>query len=198
MYPLGSHTIRTIDSNGCVFVSPLFNIDTPAPLINGSNTIIQNFTQGQTLGDLVIPGENIKWYSNATPTTGKYKKASEVTLPLSTVIVDGTTYYASQTINGIESKERLAVTVKLNTLGNNDFILENFTYYPNPVKDFLTLSNISLIKEISLISIKGEILLVKQINSLQTEIDLSNYPKGVYSLKVKSEGKIKTIKIVKE
>jgi hypothetical protein len=43
---------------------------------------------------------------------GKTNKTNEAPLPLTTVIVDGTTYYASQTINGIESIERLAVTVK--------------------------------------------------------------------------------------
>lgn len=194
----GPHTITTKDTNDCIFISPIFNINTPAPLINGSNTTIQNFTQGQTLGDLVIPGENIKWYSNATPPTGKFKKTSEATLPLTTIIVDGTTYYASQTINGIESKERLAVTAKLNTLGTTDIILKNFTYYPNPVKDILILTNTAVIEDVLLISIKGETLLAKQINSLHTEIDLSNLPKGVYFLKVKTEDTFKTMKLIKD
>lgn len=194
----GPHTITTKDTNDCIFISPIFTINTPAPLVNGSNTIIQNFTQGQTLGDLVIPGENIKWYSNASPSTGKNKKASETTLPFTTIIVDGTTYYASQTINGIESKERLAVTAKLNTLGTTDLILKNFTYYPNPIKNILTLSNTSVIEEVLLISIKGEKLLVKHLNSLHAEIDLSNFPKGVYFLRVKAEDAVKTMKLIKD
>jgi hypothetical protein len=44
----------------------------------------------------------------SNPLAGKQIKQSEAPLPLTTVIVDGTTYYASQTINGIESIERLA------------------------------------------------------------------------------------------
>jgi hypothetical protein len=42
---------------------------------------------------------------NQNPLAGKQIKTSEAPLPL-TIIVDGTTYYASQTINGIESIER--------------------------------------------------------------------------------------------
>jgi hypothetical protein len=75
-------------------------------------------------------------------------------LPLTTVIVDGTTYYASQTINGIESIERLAVTVKSGMLGIDELAFKNFSYYPNPVKNGITISNDSVIDEASL-SVKG-------------------------------------------
>jgi hypothetical protein len=194
----GSHYIITQDVNGCIYSSSIFTINTPAPLVNGSNTITQNFTEGQTLGDIKIAGENIKWYSAPNASTSKSKKTAETPLPLSTVLVNNTTYYASQTINGIESKERLAVTAKSNALGTNDLIIKNFTYYPNPVKNVLTISNTSIIDEVSLISIKGEKVLTKKINSLRSEIDLSSFSKGVYFLKVKAEGTEKTIKIIKE
>jgi guanyl-specific ribonuclease Sa len=194
----GSHFILTEDVNGCIVATPVFTINTPAPLVNGNNAITQSFTEGQTLGDLKIAGENIKWYSNATPITGKLKKANETPLPLSTVLTDGTTYYASQTINGIESTERLAVTAKLGSLGTADLVIKDFTYYPNPVKNIFTISNTSIIDEVSLISIKGETLLTMKINSLHYEIDLSNFSKGVYFLKVKAEGTEKTVKLIKE
>jgi uncharacterized repeat protein (TIGR01451 family) len=193
----GNHDVFVKDQNGCIAVNPII-VNPSAPLINGNSTITQNFSQGQTLGDIVVQGENIKWYSSANPTTGKSKTSNETSLPLSTVLVNNTTYYASQTINGIESTERLAVTVKLGTLGTNDFLIKYFTYYPNPVKDFFTISNTSVIDEVVLISIKGETLLTQKINSLRSEIDLSNFSKGVYFLKVKSGGVEKTVKIIKE
>jgi hypothetical protein len=193
----GNHTVFVKDLNGCIAVSPII-INPSVPLINGNSIIVKTFTQGQTLGDIVVQGENIKWYSNATPGTGKSKKSIETALPLSTILANNTTYYASQTINGIESTERLAVTVKLATLGTNDFVIKDFAYYPNPVKNVLTISNTSIIDEVSLISIKGEILLTNKINSMRSEIDLSNFSKGVYFLKVKSGGAEKTVKIIKE
>jgi guanyl-specific ribonuclease Sa len=193
----GSYVVLTSDVNGC-YITMNAVVDPPAPLINGQIKFTLEFKPGQTLADLIIDGQNIKWYINQNPLTGKTSKTSEVPLPLSTVIVDGTTYYASQTINGIESTERLAVTVKSATLGTNDFAIKDFTYYPNPIKNVLTVSNTSIIDEVSLISIKGETLLVKKINNLHSEIDLSNLSKGIYFLKVKAEGTEKIVKLIKE
>jgi guanyl-specific ribonuclease Sa len=193
----GTYVVNTSDVNGC-YITMNAVVDPPAPLINGQIKLTLEFKPGQTLADLIIDGQNIKWYINQNPLAGKTSKTSEVPLPLSTVIVDGTTYYASQTINGIESTERLAVTVKSATLGTTDLVIKDFTYYPNPVKNIFTISNTSIIDEISLISIKGETLLTKKINSLHHEFDLSNFSKGVYFLKVKAEGTEKTVKLIKE
>ena len=197
----GNHDIYVKDANGCIF-SMNVTVDPIAPLINGSKTAIVNLTTGKTLADIVVQGDNIKWYSTSGKSTAKTKQTSktsaETPLPLTTVLVDNTTYYASQTINGIESTERLAVTVKLGALATNDFVIKDFAYYPNPVKNVLTISNTSNIDEVSLISIKGETLLVKKINGLHSEIDLSNCSKGVYFLKVKAEETEKTVKLIKE
>lgn len=58
--------------------------------------------QTPTVADLTTTsGSNIKWY--ATSIGGS-------ALATSTVLVNGTTYYASQTVNGVESATRLAVT----------------------------------------------------------------------------------------
>ncbi|MBS7230218.1 T9SS type A sorting domain-containing protein [Flavobacterium psychroterrae] len=196
--PFGIHEIYVRDQNGC-FVITSIAIDPPAPLIDGKNIITIEFKPGQTLADLVINGQNIKWYSNQNPLGGKTTKSSEVTLPLTTLLVDGTTYYASQTINGIESIERLAVTTKLNgSLSAPDFVLGNFKYYPNPVQHTLNIDNTSTIDEIEIISVSGKSVLAKKINNTHSEIDLSNVSSGVYLLKVKSEGQTKTIKIVKK
>jgi hypothetical protein len=193
----GSYMVITSDANGC-YITMNAVIDPPAPLINGQIKLTLEFKSGQTLADLIIDGQNIKWYINQNPLAGKTSKTSELSLPLTTVIVDGTTYYASQTINGIESTERLAVTVKSGALGTGDLAIKNFTYYPNPVKNVLTISNTSIIDEVTFISIKGETLLSKKINGLRSEIDLSNFSNGIYFLKVKTEGKEKTVKLIKE
>jgi guanyl-specific ribonuclease Sa len=193
----GSYVVNTSDVNGCYIMLNAV-VDPPAPLINGQIKLTLEFKPGQTLADLTIDGQNIKWYINQNPLAGKTSKTSEIPLPLTTVIEEGTTYYASQTINGIESTERLAVTVKSSTLGTDDLVIKNFEYYPNPVKNVLIISNTSIIDEVTFISIKGETLLAKKINGLRSEIDLSNFSKGVYFLKVKAEGTEKTVKLIKE
>lgn len=56
------------------------------------------------LSDLNVTGSLIKWFSSPTSSTP---------LPSSTLLQDGTTYFATQTENGCESVNRLAVTVSL-------------------------------------------------------------------------------------
>jgi len=194
----GVYTSIVVDALGCTVLYDI-TINPPAPLINDEKVITIEFTAGQTLGDLVVEGQDIKWYSSQNPSLGKTSKTNEVPLPLTTVLVNGTTYYASQTINGIESKERLAVTAKLNgSLATPDFALPNFTYYPNPVQHTLSIRNTSNIDEVEIISVSGKSVLTKKINTDHSEIDLSNVASGFYFLKVRAEGKIKTIKIVKK
>lgn len=193
----GIYTVLIQDQGGC-YLTKEISVNPPAPLINGKNTLTVEFISGQTLADIVVDGQNIKWYSSQN-STGKTSKAAATTLPLTTVLVDGTTYYASQTINNVESTQRLAVTAKSNgALSNEDFVLPNFKFYPNPVKNKLALSNTANIDEVELLAVSGKSVLVKKINDIHSEIDLSNISTGMYFLKVKSEGKIKTIKIIKE
>lgn len=194
----GTYNVFVRDQNGCMVVVAT-TLNPPSPVIEGKDVVTIEFKPGQTLGDLVIDGQNIKWYSNQNPLSGKTTKLTEATLPLTTVLVDGTTYYASQTINGIESIERLAVTTKLSgSLSTPDVVLPNFRFYPNPVHHTLTIDNVAVIDEIEIISVSGKSILNQKVNNAHSEIDLSNVSSGFYFLKVTSEGKVKTIKIVKK
>ncbi|PJE45345.1 MAG: hypothetical protein CUR32_00515 [Flavobacterium sp.] len=60
--------------------------------------------QNPTLNDLTINGTNINFYSSSTSTS---------ILATNTLLVDGDTYYATQTNNGCESVNRLPITVNL-------------------------------------------------------------------------------------
>ena len=72
---------------------------TPAP----SGIAVQTFcdTQVLTLADFVVSGTDLKFYDG---------NIGGNLLPTSTTLVDGVTYYASQTLNGCESISRLALT----------------------------------------------------------------------------------------
>ncbi|RZJ53324.1 MAG: T9SS type A sorting domain-containing protein [Flavobacterium sp.] len=193
-----NHEIYVRDQNGCILLISVI-VPPAAPLIDGKNTTTIEFTSGQTLGDLNVEGQNIKWYSNKNTLAAKTSKVDETPLPLTTVLVNGVTYYASQTVNGIESKDRLAVTAKLSgSLSTPDFDLANFKYSPNPVKHVLTIDHTTIIDEVHVFSVSGKSVLVKKINNTHSEIDLSNLSTGIYILKAKSDGKEKTIKIMKE
>lgn len=84
------------------------------------------------------------------------------------------------------------------TLSNTSFAFTNFNYYPNPVKNTLTISNASIIDEVEISSVIGQKIRNKKVNDWQTEIDLSELPTGIYFVKVTSIGQNKTVKIIKE
>jgi hypothetical protein len=64
----------------------------------------QSFCGSGTLADLTVTGNNIKWYSNLTDV---------IDLPLTTPLVNGTTYYASQSSDACEGTLRTAVTAQI-------------------------------------------------------------------------------------
>ena len=156
----------------------------------------QSLTIGSTLADLVVYGQNILWYAHNY--AGKIQHYADTPLPSTTVLVNGATYFASQTVGGIESTSRLPITVSLIAMSTSNFAFSNFNYYPNPVKNSVTISNASIIDEIEITSILGQRMITKKVNDLQTEVNLSELSNGVYFVKVKSDTQEKTVKIIKE
>jgi hypothetical protein len=156
----------------------------------------QTFTTGDTLADVEVDGENILWYDTDGTVTGP-PTGMGTPLALTTVLEDGTTYYASQTINDIESVERLPVTVNF-VAGLTDIAFSGLQYYPNPVKDVITFSNTSNIDNIAIVNITGQTILSKNVDNTTAQIDLSGLSEGIYFAKIASDGKTKTIKIIKE
>ena len=84
------------------------------------------------------------------------------------------------------------------TLGNASFAFSNLNYFPNPLKNTLTISNDAPIEFISISSVLGQQILSQKVNTLQTEIDLSTLSNGIYFVKVMCNGAEKTVKIIKE
>jgi uncharacterized delta-60 repeat protein len=173
------------------------SVITPAP----TGEMNQLFAQGQTLADLIVYGQNIQWYDyqNQCAFNALNKNSNQLNslLPSNTLLTNGTTYYVSQTINGFESNYRLPVTVTV-SLGLNELTLSNLRLFPNPVKDRLTISNSSSIEKIELYNLIGQKIFENYFLTDKTNIDLTNYKKGVYLLKIFSEGKVQTNKLIKE
>jgi hypothetical protein len=103
----GSYTVAVSNSNGCSF-----NATTSVTVANIPSAPTGNPTQSfclvnsPTIANLSANGNLIKWYSTTTGGTA---------LASNTALTNGITYYASQTINGCESTDRLAVMAMINT-----------------------------------------------------------------------------------
>jgi large repetitive protein len=184
----GNYTIFVRDNNWCL-VSSNQILNPIAPVIDNPT---QTFPVGATLADIQVEGQNIRWYAAQSG----YRMASSE-LPLSTVLVDGTTYYVSQTVNGIES-QKTPITVKVGTLSNDDFSFQNLKVYPIPAKEILTVANTSIINKVAVFNYLGAEVLSESVDKSNFEINLSKFAKGVYFVRVESQDSQKTIKFIKE
>ena len=86
----------------------------------------------------------------------------------------------------------------VSALANNNFAFSNLKYFPNPVKNSVSITNDFTIDSVEITSILGQTILTKNVNNSLTEIDLSSLSNGIYFVKVKSESLEKVVKIVKE
>lgn len=98
----GNYTVTVTDSNGCTALKS-FTINDPA-LVYAPVAVNQGFCTNAILSDINITGVNIKWYD---------AMVNGNVLPSTTVLTNGNTYYASQTVNGCESSSRTPVQVTL-------------------------------------------------------------------------------------
>jgi hypothetical protein len=175
----------------CVITNGSCSSTTSATILNttsaptGSSS--HSLAPGSTLNSIIITGTNIQWYSSLTSSTP---------LANTTSLVNGTTYYASQTVNGCEGS-RLAVTVQVQ-LGIADFNTIKISYSPNPVTNFLDVKSNEILKNISIVNALGQIVITKKCNSTDLNIDLSTLSAGSYFVKVQSEDKKNVFKIIKK
>lgn len=83
-------------------------------------------------------------------------------------------------------------------LSNNQFEVEEFVYFPNPVQNYFTVQSVRNIKKISIYNILGQTLLDNTIQKSEVTLDLSPYPSSTYFVKIEGENTTKTVKIIKE
>ena len=111
----GTKYFATQTLNGCESAKTeiIVNLNNPnTPTGNASQTFCG--AQLPKISDIMVTGQNIKWFD-----------AAGTILATTTPLTDGKTYFASQTVNGCESTQKLAVTVSVKNGGipANDYAI---------------------------------------------------------------------------
>ena len=185
-----TYSATTSGSYTCVITNGSCSSTTSATILNTTSaptgTSSQSLAPGSTLNSIIVTGTNIQWYSSLTSSTP---------LANTTLLVNGTTYYASQTINGCEGP-RLAVTVQVQ-LGIDNFNTIKISYSPNPVTNFLDVKSNEILKSVSIINALGQIVYFKNFNNTDLQLDLANLSAGSYFVKVQSDERQNVFKIIK-
>lgn len=178
------------ENNGCISSSRTAITATVTSISPPTGNQNQTFCASETVGLLAVTGSNVVWYDAASGGN---------VVPNTTLLISGTTYFATQTIGGCESINRLAVTVTSGAcLKNDNFSFNQIKIYPNPVTEMLTISNTEIISSVEIIDMLGRTLFHKDTNGLETQVDMSYLPTATYLVQVKVGDAIKTVKIIKK
>ena len=145
----------------------------------------QIFIEGESLNDLDVAGTNLTWYADMD---------GNDELSATTVLIDGATYYVSQSMESCES-DFLAITVNL-SLGVNDANLGKITISPVPSSDFIFISNIDEINSIEIFNTIGQS--VKKFNSINESIYIGDLANGMYVVQLGTSSSVVTKRIIKE
>lgn len=71
-------------------------------------------------------------------------------------------------------------------------------YYPNPVVDFINISNDMKIKNVEVYGVGGQRVSNENINAEKGSVDMRELPSGIYILKVNTEKESQSIKVMKK
>ena len=185
-----NYSVRvTNNDTNCVTQSPAFQVfEIPVPPPVGDPN--QTFILGQTLAEIIVSGQNIQWYNVFN------RNATSNPLPLSTPLVAGVTYYATQTINGYESTSAFEITIQF--LDNNTFAFKDLKFNPNPVRDVLNIQSKDLIEDVTVFNIMGQKIQQQNFDSFDLTLQLSQLKAGNYFVKLESENKMQVIQVVKD
>ncbi|RYM34197.1 T9SS type A sorting domain-containing protein [Brumimicrobium glaciale] len=88
--------------------------------------------------------------------------------------------------------------ITLNNVGAASYAKLDYKLYPNPVVNQLTIESQGNIYEIEIYSITGQRLIAFRPQTKDIKIDFSTYGKGVYLVKMHSEGQVTTSRVIKQ
>ncbi|SHJ06334.1 Por secretion system C-terminal sorting domain-containing protein [Mesonia phycicola] len=183
-----SQTIDSCESDGrlAVIVSVKDNSDLPIATVN------QPFVQGDTVESLIVFGDNLTWYTSVDGLIFTQIDPSQVTLQ------DQNTYYVTQTSNGLCESEKLAITVHVGSLDVDDPLFANLNFYPNPMRDNITIENTNAIDQVEVYSLLGQKVIEEHSTQNIVNLNVSHLATGTYFVKVTVSGKLTIFKVVKE
>lgn len=118
-----------------------------------------------------------------------------------TDLVNGTTYLVQVWNDGAALRRiegTFNITVVEGLLSTQDFDNElEFSYYPNPVNDNLSLNAQRAIQNVSIYNMLGQEVLRATPNAVNTEMNMSGLQSGAYFVKVTIEDVTETVRIIK-
>jgi len=187
----GRYTVtQTVD--GCTSPSTTVFINLVDAPEEPTGNAAQDFTTGETISALDITsqtGNTIKWYTRNV-------NMVYTLVQRDALLVDGTTYYATQSNGNCESAYH-AVTVN-EVLSTDVTVLKNLNVYPNPTTGIVNINAKDVISQITVSNLLGQRVLSITNNAATAEVNIASLPAGTYALQAVTAKGTATVKVVKQ
>ena len=82
--------------------------------------------------------------------------------------------------------------------GVTAFVAPTLSVFPNPAKDHVTVESESFVDHYEIYNMTGAMLRCHEVGATVFDVDLRELPTGTYLLKVISEGRVQTKRLVKK
>ena len=190
-----STTIYTVSGNltGCSTIA------TQTAIVNVN--ALPNVTLGSITGPLCV--NNAAVSLSGTPSGGIYSGTGVIGSSFDPSVSGAgsfTVSYYYTDINSCSSVATQTVDVSLCT-GINEINDASVSVYPNPTKELIHVKiDASYIEKatIELYDAIGKLVISERINNMTTTLNLANYAKGMYTIRVVAEDKQSIVKVIKE
>ena len=203
-----NHSVSLNASNGTIIsASSIVNFKNKAFSLLSDNNVLPNLKLEET-NPLNVKGCFSRTITKQNGTkvitiVNMGKEETQVTLSMRnneaissvTNLLDGKTVASNFKM---KQDEVLLLEVASTSLSVDDFIVDGFTYYPNPTSGIVNFKVDKLIEKVTIYNPLGQE--IKQfITSKKTlELDVSKYNNGIYFIELIIEGKVKKATIIKK
>lgn len=135
-------------------------------------------------------------YSMSIPSSGRFLPLTDSTFIIYQGDFTGGTYLYKMNLDSLRAITPSDTNVGIHENSSHE---HQVTVYPNPTNSTLFVNfNQELQAIISLYSLNGSLILQKQVNTTETQLDVSSLPTGVYVLEAQTKNGIETQKVVIE
>ncbi|WP_405604452.1 endonuclease [Polaribacter sp. Asnod1-A03] len=155
-----------------------------SPLNFNGNDPVGLFKNGVLIDVIGEEGNSSNHIQNGT-----YRRKSTITVPNSTYTVSEWDVLAADTFDGIGSHTA--------TLSSTTFTFESFKMFPNPTNGNNVYFSVTEDATINVYNVLGKLVKTTEVTKSKNSIDISEFSKGIYLIKINSGKQFITKKLIK-
>lgn len=157
---------------------------------HNNESMFRVIVNGNVLGDIIKPVTKKedsfqKYMFDLTPYVG-----SEIRISLQHI---GKTAYEDTAY-----LDNLSFAKTVESLSVVENKITDFKYYPNPIENILNIESNSIISNLEVYNLNGQLLFENKYSDAKIAVDFKNYSTGVYLIVLKRDDKKETFKVIKK